>query len=121
MFLRFITTERDDDSHQSQGVFQFAYQLLDEGTLLAEESRRLKSVLVWFERHLPKPDESQLDSRAIFWFKSDAGESTRRVWELAEFVRRYGLALEVVKTDRPGYLVYEDNVQVAAIPFRDTF
>lgn len=27
----------------------------------------------------------------------------------------------VVRTARPGFVVYEDEVQVAAVPFRDTF
>jgi hypothetical protein len=27
----------------------------------------------------------------------------------------------VVRTPRPGSVVYEDDVQVAAVPFRDTF
>jgi hypothetical protein len=27
----------------------------------------------------------------------------------------------VVRTRRPGFVVYEDDVQVAAVPFRDTF
>jgi hypothetical protein len=27
----------------------------------------------------------------------------------------------VVRTARPGFVVYEDDVQVAAVPFKDTF
>ena len=36
-------------------------------------------------------------------------------------VREHGPAVEIVKTRRPGYILYEDDHQVAAIPFRDTF
>lgn len=121
MYLRLVTTLRDADSHQNQGVFQLAYDLYENGDLGPDEVRSLKSVLLWFERNLPTPDRSRLDTRAIFWFKADAVEAARRVWELAEVVKRHGLAAEVVKTTRPGYLVYEDDYQVAAIPFRDTF
>ena len=70
---------------------------------------------------LAAPDRSKLDTRAIFWFKADAGEVASRVWELAKIVTRRGVGAEIVKTSRPGYIVYEDNLQVAAIPFRDTF
>jgi hypothetical protein len=27
----------------------------------------------------------------------------------------------MVRTQRPGFVVYEDEIQVAAVPFRDTF
>jgi len=27
----------------------------------------------------------------------------------------------VVRTKRPGFVVYQDDIQVAAVPFRDTF
>jgi hypothetical protein len=29
--------------------------------------------------------------------------------------------IELFKTRKPGFLIYEDRFQVAAIPFRDTF
>jgi hypothetical protein len=45
----------------------------------------------------------------------------RRVWKLAEAVKKLGIAAAIIKTRRPGYVLYEDDYQVAAIPFRDTF
>ena len=121
MFLRLVTNKRDAGSHQSQGVFMFAYALLKDGDLSPEEAGRLKAILVRFEENLPLPDRSRLDARAIFWFKEHLGEFARRVWELAEFVTVQGLPTEIVRTTRPGYIVFEDDFQVAAVPFRDTY
>lgn len=121
MYLRLALDERDGVSQQGGGVFSIAYELLRGGELAREDSARLKELLVWFEKSLPLPDRARLGPRAIFWFKAGAGEAARRVWQLAELVGRHGAAVEVHKTKRPGRLVYEDDLQVGAIPFRDTF
>jgi hypothetical protein len=121
MYFRVATTEKDSHSHQNAGVFQRAYDLYYGGELGADEASRLLSVLRWFERNLSLPDRSKLHRRAIFWFKPDAGKVARRIWDLALAVKEHGPPAEVLKTCRPGYIVYEDAQQVAAIPFRDTF
>jgi hypothetical protein len=36
---------------------------------------------------------------------------------LADILRRHGVAVEVVETGRPGYVVHEDEWQVVAEPF----
>jgi hypothetical protein len=36
-------------------------------------------------------------------------------------LRRNGVFTFRVRTARPGFILYEDAVQVAAVPFRDTF
>jgi hypothetical protein len=55
MFLRFITPQRDQFSHQRSGVFQVAYELLGGGNLTLFETERLQSLLRWFEKNLPRP------------------------------------------------------------------
>jgi hypothetical protein len=40
--------------------------------------------------------------------------------ESTHLLERHGVRTEVLRTDRPGYVVYEDEYQVAAIPFRGT-
>ena len=79
------------------------------------------SVLLWFERNLSLPDRSKLHRRAIFWFKAHAAKVVRRAWDLALALNEHGPPAEIFKTRRPGYIVYEDDQQIAAIPFRDTF
>ena len=102
-------------------MFHVAYDLLADADLTSHEARSLKDALSWFEKNLPVPDRSRLQPRAIFWFKGDAKESARKVWELTELLGDQGRRVEMIRTSRPGALVYEDTYQVAAIPFRDTF
>ena len=40
--------------------------------------------------------------------------------DFQRLLEAYGTAVKVIKTRRPGYVVYEDEFQVAAYPFSDT-
>jgi hypothetical protein len=57
---------------------------------------------------------------AISWFKASARNHVRRLYELVECLESHGVTVRRVLTDRPGYVVYEDPYQVAAVPFRET-
>ena len=115
MFLRFVITQIDEDSHKPQGLFQTAYDLLESGDLSPDERGQLREVLIWFNQHLPSP-RSMVASRAIFWFKSSADECINRVWELAHLLRYHGYLVDVQKCRELGNVIYEDNFQVAAYP-----
>ncbi len=43
-----------------------------------------------------------------------------RIHELAELLDRYDVGSEIVTSERPGYVIYEDDAQIIAEPFRDT-
>src|SRR5690349_2035760 len=106
MYLRFVITAIDEDSHKPQGVFIASYELLDSGDLSKEEWSELREALDWFRKHLPTPPESFEACRAIFWFRSEAKESIRRIWELVEILRRHGKHVEVLKCRHLGNILY---------------
>lgn len=39
------------------------------------------------------------------------------MWELKAIIENHSFNISVLKTDRPGYIVYEDDQQVVAEPF----
>jgi hypothetical protein len=116
MYLRFVTTRIDEDSHKPQGVLVASYALLDSGYLTGDEWKRVRDILDWFNAHLPHPPKSFTAGRAIFWFKSSAEESIRKVWELVHVLRLHEHYVEVHKCRRLGNILYEDKLQVAAFP-----
>ena len=118
MFIRLVTTQFDPDSHRRQGVFVLAYALAESGQLDSAAEAQLRNVLDWFKYNLVSP--RQVDPKAIFWFKADATAVTKRIWDLVEQLRSHGVDVEMLRTVRPGYVVYEDAQQIAAIPFRDS-
>jgi hypothetical protein len=66
MYLRFVTTRIDEDSHKPQGVFVAAYSLLDSGDLNPDERKRVREILIWFQKYLPTPPNKFSAGRAIF-------------------------------------------------------
>lgn len=126
MFIRFVVLVRDQDSHRLTGVFHAAYQLRDRGVLDSREDSQCDALLEWFNRNLPIPirftrsRRLKAPSKAICWFKAKAGKFINRVQELVTLLERNGVPTEMLRTQRPGFVVYEDQYQVAAVPFRDT-
>jgi hypothetical protein len=49
-----------------------------------------------------------------------AVQHIRNVHEIAALLDAHGVAVEILSTDRPGYVVYEDGHQIVAEPFNDT-
>ena len=41
------------------------------------------------------------------------------MYAMSQILERYGIISSVVRRLDPGYIVYEDDIQVAAIPYRE--
>ncbi|MER8880819.1 hypothetical protein [Mesorhizobium sp. M0684] len=58
---------------------------------------------------------------AISWVKASADEHVRRLRLLVALVEEAGrIRIDELRTKRPGYIVFEDDHQVVALPFADT-
>ncbi len=64
----------------------------------------------WYRRH----------TRGISWLRSSATEHVNAMQRLADAVSKCGHEVREVRAERVGYVIYEDDVQVVAEPFRDT-
>lgn len=128
MYIRFITGKIHDETLYEVGVFQAAYQLMRQGTLPEYEETRLRELLDWFNSNLKKPDKFtkskppfyRKQSRAISWFKDTSIEHIANLREIASILNHHDVHTEMIQTDRPGYIVYEDAHQVVAEPFSDS-
>ena len=106
----------DPDSNRGQGLFTAIYQLEKEGRLADYEAVWFGEQERWFNEHLKRPNPLN-DRRAILWFKATAMEHIARMRALAALLEHKDTLVDVIQTDKPGYFVYEDEYQVAAIPF----
>ena len=126
IYVRFVIGRNDADSGRRQGLFQAVSDLEHAGVLLQHEQLAYDETYEWFRHNLKKPKRLARSSRphaknvALSWFKDSAGEHIRRMHALAQILSDHGLHVEVLRTERPGYIVYEDAYQVAAEPFNDT-
>jgi hypothetical protein len=116
VYLRFVTTRIDKDSHKQEGVFAASYELLKSGDLTRDEWQHVREILNWFNANLPSPPKQFRAGRAIFWFKSSASESIHKIWELVYMLRHHGCHVEIHKCRALGNILWEDKFQVAAFP-----
>jgi hypothetical protein len=128
-FLRFVGSSTHPDSGVKSGLFDLAYALQNSNEVSAEHRRILQDHLAWFEKRLPTPRRFNRSSskgyyrratKGIAWFRDTAIEYISRMHEMKRVVEANGYVVELIRAERIGYVVYEDEAQVVAEPFADT-
>lgn len=129
MFIRFVVDEKDEESLVPVGVFHALGRLENIGVLHEVESVLAKQHYQWFKDNLKTPTKFTRSKskapyrkkrKAISWFKDTASEHLRRLRDINAILEQHDVRVRMITTDRPGYIVYEDDFQVAAEPFADT-
>lgn len=125
MFIRFVVAKQHPNTGVRMGIF-YAIDLLPRIGHAADcDEARLDAIRSWFGAHLPQPERFARSRRpnghhaAVSWFKPSAREHILRARELAALLEEYGIATEMLTSKRPGYVVYEDEFQIVAEPFRN--
>jgi hypothetical protein len=126
MFVRFVVPTVDKDSGRRQGVFQQAYALRRAIEPTSELHKQLDETLAWLDGQLKVPERFTRGKRksepglAVSWFKDSALGHIAHMRVVCRMLSQHGIHTEMLSTDRPGYIVFEDDHQVAAVPFTDT-
>jgi hypothetical protein len=126
MFIRFVIGEIDPRSGRRRGVFHAGNALANSADITAHDVQRLQDAFDWFNAHLPHPNRFSLSAKpnrkaqALSWFRATAVEYIARMRDYTRVLGENGLQTEVLKTRRPGFIVYQDEFQVVAYPFADT-
>ncbi len=129
MFLRFVLARLNEATGRRDGFFAAAYQVCRDPEADATVVRGIRELLDWYETNLKQPERFnrttskgfyRRKTKGISWFKPEARECIQRAYALSTLLELCGYAVTVVKTDRPGYIVFEDDHQVVAEPFNDT-
>ena len=125
MYVRFVTDLRDGQSNQQVGVIRSVASLGDR--IVPADVERLEALFAWFRIWLRVPGRlarsrrRNAQKKAICWFKDSSHRCLCKAKEIVAILENNGIATATLITRRPGYIVYEDYHQIAAIPFRDTF
>jgi hypothetical protein len=126
MFIRFVINNYDPDSGKRQGLFQAMSDLESAGKLLPYEQQIYDEIYDWFRHNLKKPRSLSKSAKphaknvAISWFKDTAKEHIDKIRSLVTILNSHGIVTDMIRSERPGYVVYEDEYQVAAEPFKET-
>ena len=126
MFIRFVIGALDEDSGRHQGLFQAGEALMASGRMGSEDLEYLEGLYAWFKTHLPVPNRFSISSKphakalALSWFRDTAVEQIEQIREYQRILENYGLSVTMLRTKRPGYIVFQDTFQIVAHPFADT-
>ena len=106
------------------GIFTLAHSELANRSLYLHEEIEVKASLKWLESRLPTPTrfnrhrkESKKAGSGICWIRHEAEEFVAHMWKIKSILENHDIFIEVLRTDNPGYVVYEDQYQVVALPF----
>lgn len=125
-YVRFVTSSIDEHSGKRRGVFQAVADLRYANELTDYELEELTALREWFNNHLDAPDRFSRSQRAnaapkaISWYKSSATEYISRMHAMCRILKEHGVTTEMITSTRPGYIVFEDDHQIAAVPFSET-
>jgi hypothetical protein len=124
MYLRFVLEQIDERTGKYAGLFTLAYHLRDENKLSNHEEEQVQELINWFKANLAIPDKFSKNKNSyhknthgLSWFKPRSTEAINKMWQLKAVIENHGFNIKVLTTDRPGYVVYEDEYQVVAEPF----
>ena len=128
-YIRFVVPDIHRSSQKELGVFHAVLRLREEGKLDAHEEELHDSTRRWFNEHLERPTRFTASrpphyrkpNKAISWFKDTATAHISRIRDLVAILENRGIAVQMLKTDRVGYVVYEDEFQIVAEPFVDSY
>lgn len=120
MFVRFVAGTEAENAYRLDGVFVATCLLAEEGRLYFHEIGLLDETYARYNEYLPCPPfaamlrSGEWTSDAVAWFRDDAGEPLRRIWDLVFLLRENGVPVRLVASDQPGKIVYRDPYQVVA-------
>jgi hypothetical protein len=127
MLLRFVLPRSHPDTGVEEGIFGAAYDLREGTRISISDRQSLEGLLAWLDANLAKPQRFNSSKSkgyyrrrtgGISWLKPTATEHIAKMRQLIAIIERNGYQVSQITTDRPGYVVFEDDHQVVAEPFR---
>jgi hypothetical protein len=127
MYLRFVVAKKDQESARALGIFHALFDLRDDGELYPYEEEQHDLIRQWFNEHLERPTCFTASKpafyckprRAICWFKDSAREHLGWAWWMVAILEDHQIPVQMLKAERVGYVVYEDEYQIVAEPFAE--
>lgn len=125
MYIRFTAEYINEYGEKETGLFSALRFIREEPSTQDEDAIKLKHIKDWFNTNLEAPDKFSNASNknpasiSLSWFKDTAKEHIKKIYEIRQLWYKYGIVVEVVTTKNPGYIIYSDDYQVSAIPFKN--
>ena len=128
-FIRFVLLKRNPESGVEDGLFDLAHRLRESPDVDVSDRETLRLLLDWFDHNLTTPERFNRTSskghyrrltKGIAWFRDTATDCIAQMHRIKAVLESNGHHVAMIREDRVGYVVYEDDLQVVAEPFADT-
>ncbi len=128
-FIRFVRPNEIEGTAFKEGFFCAAYELLNDPKISEHTLAELNALLAWFRQNLTVPKKFnrskskgcyRRNTKGLSWYKEDASAVIEKSFELIQLLEENEFAIGIIRTDRVGYIVFEDDHQIVAEPFSDT-
>lgn len=123
-FIRFKTHDIDKTTGHDKGLLAAVYDALNQKLVTEYEESQIRTHLSWLNDNLPKPEkfsrtrnDYHKNTHGLSWLKPSATEALEHLRALATIMDDHGIPVSMITTEKPGYVVYEDDLQVVAEPF----
>ena len=118
-YFRYCALYVSPHTNQRYGIFIAAWHLIRDKKVSIEDEAEYWKARAWFEANLPIPPfhATGNQERAITWFKESAMDSeiVRGLKIYHDIAARYGTQIELISSESPGTIIYEDNFQIGTV------
>ncbi|MDQ0465068.1 hypothetical protein QO010_002852 [Caulobacter ginsengisoli] len=123
VFVRFVCFELVEGQRSRLGLFQAIRTARESDHASGWALAEVEDAITWFNENLeaPKHFSRKGGQSALSWFKPAAEEHIRRMHGLKAALEDCGIHVEVLTTREPGFVLYEDEHQIAAEPLHNRF
>ena len=111
-YVRIQGKELVENTMQGKGVFSICMQMLRDDVMDEEDTDLYKEIDDWFAHELPWPEPCKRQEKVVCWFKTETDTMMKMMQPVMWLLERYNHPYDVVYTNHPGEIVYEDQYQV---------
>src|SRR5580658_3162854 len=107
MYVRFVVGGHAESHRLLTGVITEARFLRERGELAPHEDLLLEEAYEWLNSNIPVPpfESSNWPEDAVSWFRDDAAEPIRRVWEIVYLLKEHGVPVRMLRSENPGKIL----------------
>lgn len=103
-----------ENTMHAKGVFSMCMKMLRDDEMIEEDAMLYREIDDWFAQNLPWPEPCRKQESVICWFKCENADIMMKMMQpVMWLLERYNHPYNVVYTNFPGEIVYEDKYQVA--------
>ncbi len=125
MYIRYETKLTFKGTVHRKGIFAAMGDLKRMNKMSEKEYQWYVTTALWFNENLKNPTcfEESVDEDIRFiaksWFFNVPSLFLSKSVQVVELLRRYGIDVDVLKSENPGKVIYRDEFQIVVLPNDD--